>query len=305
MASPESAALSDLYRLWAKRQADEAPMPIDAMRRMFSHWGDFTAEPGGVDYLEVDVVGMTSMWIQPKKSRRDTVLLCAHGGGYVAGSIYTHRKFFAHVAKQAGCTALAIEYALCPESTHPAPVRDMVKAYRWLIETQGVRPERIALIGDSAGGSLALTTVAAIREAGLPLPAATVALSPWAGSDTSGNSYDTNRHHDVLVTRDMSVAIGQIFIGNADPKDPLANPLYIDYAGYPPTYIQVGGHEAVLDDSTRPAEMARRAGVDVKIDIFPEMQHCFQLMVGSAPEADDATARIAKWLRLKLKIGDA
>ena len=304
MASPESNALSDLYREWAKRQKDEAPMPIDVMRRMFSHWGDVTAEPGGVDYLEIDVAGMTSMWIQPKGARSDTVLLCAHGGGYVAGSIYTHRKLYAHVAKQVGCRALAVEYALCPENTHPAPVMDMVKGYRWLLETQGIKPGRIALIGDSAGGSLALTTVAAIRAAPLPLPAATVSLSPWAGSDTSGESYETNRDNDVLVTRDMSVAIGQIFIGASDPKDPLANPLYIDYTGFPPTYIQAGGFEAVLADSTRPAESARRAGVDIKIDIFPEMQHCFQIMVGSAPEADDATARIATWLRAKLDISD-
>lgn len=280
-------------------------MPIDVMRRMFSHWGDVTAEPGGVDYAEVDVAAMTSMWIQPKAAAEDKVLLCAHGGGYVAGSIYTHRKFFAHVAKKVGCRALAVDYALCPENTHPAPVYDMVKAYRWLIEKQGIRPVDIALIGDSAGGALALTTVAAIRASTLPRPAGTVSLSPWAGSDTSGESYDTNRDNDVLVTRDMSVAIGKLFIGDGDPKDPLANPLYIDYAGYPPVYIQVGGYEAVLDDSTRPAEMARHAGVDVRIDIFPEMQHCFQLMVGAAPEADDATARIAAWLKSKLNIKDS
>lgn len=301
MASIQSQALSDMYRDWARRQIAEAPMPIDVMRDMFSHWGDVTAEPGGIDYVETDVNGTLGMWVTPKGARTDTYLLCAHGGGYVAGSIYTHRKFFGHVAKKVGCRALAVEYALCPESAHPAPVNDMVKAYRWLIEHEGARPENIALIGDSAGGALALTTVAAIREAGLPLPAATVPLSPWAGSDTSGESYDTNRGVDVLVTRDMSVAIGQIFIGDGDPQDPLANPLRIDYAGFPPIYIQVGGHEAVLSDSTRPAEAARQAGVDVTIDIFPEMQHCFQLMVGHAPEADDAVERIARWLKPRLR----
>ena len=302
MASQESDALSQLYRVWAHRQVAEAPMPMDALRRMFSHWGDVTAEPGGVDYIETEVAGMTAMWIEPKHADRSKVLLCAHGGGYVAGSIYTHRKFFGHVASQVGCRALAVEYSLCPEASHPRPVNDMVAAYRWLIEEAGIAPEDIALIGDSAGGALALTTVAGIRAAGLPLPAATVPLSPWAGSDTSGESYDFNRDNDVLVTRDMSVAIGQIFIGDGDPQDPLANPLRIDYTGYPPIYIQVGGHEAVLSDSTRPAESARDAGVDATIDVFPEMQHCFQLTVGHAPEADDAVARIATWLRPKLRI---
>lgn len=302
MASRESQALSDLYRDWARRQAAEAPMPIDEMRRMFSHWGDVTAEPGGIDYVEVDVDGMLGMWIVPKGAVEDKVLLCSHGGGYVAGSIYTHRKFFGHVAKQVGCRALAVEYALCPEQSHPAPVNDMVRAYRWLLESEGIRPEDVALIGDSAGGSLALTTISAIRDAGLPLPATTVPLSPWAGGDTSGGSYDANRDNDVLVTREMSQAIGGIFLGEGDPRDPLANPLYIDYRGYPPIYIQVGGHEAVLNDSTRPAEAAQNAGVKVKIDVFPEMQHCFQLMAGTAPEADDAVTRIAAWLRDHLNI---
>ncbi|WP_197422041.1 MULTISPECIES: alpha/beta hydrolase [unclassified Sphingomonas] len=304
MASPQSQALSDLYREWARRQVAEAPMPMDVMREMFSHWGDVTAEPGGVDYVEVDIDGMLGMWATPKGARTDKVILCAHGGGYVAGSIYTHRKAYAHVAKQVGCRALLVEYGLCPENAHPAPVNDMARAYRWLIEREGIRPSDIALIGDSAGGSLALTTISAIRDAGLPLPATTVSLSPWAGGDTSGASYETNKDNDVLVTREMSAAIGGIFLGDADPSDPLANPLYIDYAGYPPTYIQVGGHEAVLNDSTRPADSARQAGVDVRIDVFPEMQHCFQLMAGAAPEADDAVARIADWLRTHLKIDD-
>lgn len=277
-------------------------MSMDEMRRMFSHWGDVTAEPGGIDYIESELGGLLALTINPKGASDDHVILCAHGGGYVAGSIYTHRKFFGHVAKQVGCRAIAVDYALCPENAHPAPVDDMVRAYKALLD-EGLAPERIALLGDSAGGALALTTVAAIRAAGLPLPAATVPLSPWAGSDTSGDSYDFNADNDVLVTRAMSVAIGQLFIGDADPADPLANPIHIDYAGYPPIYIQVGGYEAVLADSTRPAESARKAGVDVRIDIFPEMQHCFQLMAGAAPEADQAVTQIAQWLRPKLGLG--
>ncbi len=270
---------------------------------MFDHWGDVTSEPGGIDYTEVEVDSMEAMWISPKAATKGKVLLCAHGGGYVAGSMYTHRKLHGHIAKAVGCRALSVNYRLAPEFVHPASVDDMVRAYRWLVSREGLNPADIAILGDSAGGSLALTTVAALKRLDESLPAAIVSMSPWAGSDTSGDSYEFNAAKDVLVTRAMSVAIGQLFLGaNGDAQDPLANPLRIDYTGFPPLYIQVGSHEAVLSDSTRPAEMARQAGVDVKIDIFPEMQHCFQLMAGTAPEADDATARIAVWLKSKLKI---
>jgi acetyl esterase/lipase len=304
MASEQSAALTSLYRNWAALQAAQPNMPMDALRRMFDHWGDVSAEPGQVDYCEIDVNSLRAMWIVPKGSIASRVLLCAHGGGYVAGSIYTHRKLHGHIAKAVGCRALSVNYRLAPEFTHPASVNDMVAAFRWLISHEGVDPACIAILGDSAGGSLALTTVAALKRDKQPLPGAIVSMSPWAGSDTSGDSYQFNAANDVLVTREMSVAIGKLFLGaDGDPQDPLANPLRIDYAGFPPLYIQVGSYEAVLNDSTRPAEMARRAGVDVKIDVFPEMQHCFQLMVGTAPEADDATARIAVWLQSKLKIG--
>lgn len=303
MASEQSGALADLYRKWASRQAAQPNMPIAEMRRMFDHWGDVTTEPGQVDYIETDVEHLQAMWILPKHSTPSKVLLCAHGGGYVAGSIYTHRKMHGHIAKAVGCRALSINYRLAPEFSHPASVKDMVSAFRWLMSHEGVDPQNIALVGDSAGGSLALTTVAALKRSNQPLPGAIVSMSPWAGSDTSGDSYEINAANDVLVTRGMSVAIGQLFLGrDGDPQDPLANPLRINYAGFPPLYIQAGSHEAVLSDSTRPAEAARQAGVDVKIDIFPEMQHCFQLMVGAAPEADDAAARIAVWLRSKLNI---
>lgn len=297
MASPESMELTTLYKTWAAAQAANPNMSMPEMRRMFDHWGDVTAEPGGVDYIEVDAGSIPAMWVVPKGCITTKVLLCAHGGGYVAGSMYTHRKLFGHIAKAVGCKALSVNYGLAPEAPHPAPVNDMVKAYRWLLD-QGFKSTDIALVGDSAGGALALTTVAAIRAQKLPLPAATMPMSPWAGADTSGKSYDTNSKTDVLVTRGMSEIIGQLFLGpNGNPKDPLANPLCIDYTGYPPIYIQVGGYEAVMDDSTRAAESARRAGVNVKLDIFPEMQHCFELMAGTAPEADDAVQRMAKWVR--------
>ncbi len=301
MASVESKDLYDLYKSWAQKMAANPNMQLDELRRLFSHWGDVTADPRGVDYIEVEAAGLPAMWVLPKGCVKDRALLCSHGGGYVVGSIYTHRKLFGHIAKAVGCRALIVDYRLAPENPHPAPVNDMVSAYRWLLEHEGLRPEHIAFTGDSAGGALALTTIAAAREQGLPLPAATMPLSPWAAADTSGETYETNKDRDALVTRDTTTGLGNLFIGEGgDIHDPLANPLYTNYTGYPPIYIQAGEAEALLDDSRRIARKAKEAGVDVRFDIFPDMQHVFEFLAGNAPEADEAIGRMAAWVRPKL-----
>ena len=301
MASKESLALENLYRGWVAEMAANPSADVDELRRLFNHWGDVTAEPGGVDYIEVDAGGVPAMWAVPKQADKTKVLLCSHGGGYVVGSMYSHRKMFGHIAKAVGCRALIVDYRRAPENPLPGPVNDMVTAYRWLLERQGCTPGDIAFTGDSAGGALAITTMAAARDQGLPMPVASMPMSPWAGADTSGKSYDTNAHRDALVSRDTSAGLGGLSLGeNGDPKAPLANPLYTDYRGMPPIYIQVGEAETLLDDSRRIAERARQAGVEVKIDEFPDMQHVFQFLAGAAPEADDAIARMAQWVRPKL-----
>ncbi|CAE6752500.1 Monoterpene epsilon-lactone hydrolase [Paraburkholderia domus] len=304
MASIQSAELTQLYASWVTKMHENPDMPLEEIRRIFSHWGDVTTEPGGVDYIEVDAGGVPAMWAIPKGARQDCALLCSHGGGYVMGSMFSHRKMFAHIAKAVGCRALIVDYRRAPENPHPGPVNDMVTAYEWLLETERLNPARIALTGDSAGGALALTTIAAAREKGLPLPAAAMPMSLWAGLDTSGESYDTNAARDALVSRDTTNALGALFIGPAgDPKHPHANPLYIDYHGFPPLYVTVGDAEVLLDDSRRIADRARAAGVEVKIGQFPDMQHVFQFLAGTAPEADAAINLMAEWVRPRLGLG--
>lgn len=300
MASIQSEELVKLYNRWRTELSANAELGLEGMRRLMDHWGDVTGEPGGVDYIEVDAGGIPAMWAKPKGCAVDRVLLCSHGGGCVVGSMYSHRKLFGHIAKAVGCRALIVNYGLAPENPHPGPVRDMTAAYRWLIEKEGISPGHIAFTGDSAGGALAMTTIASAREQRLPLPAASMPMSPWAGMDTSGETYDTNKDRDALVSRETTEGLGSLFIGDKDPKDALANPLYTDFSGFPPIYIQVGSYETLLDDSRRVAKRAKEAGVDVKIDIFPEMQHVFHFLAGTAPEADDAIARMASWVRPKL-----
>ena len=301
MASAQSDELKNLYAGWVTAMTQRQDMSLDEIRRLFSHWGDVTTEPGGVDYIEVDAGGVPAMWAIPKGCVQDRALLCSHGGGYVVGSMYTHRKLFGHVAKAVGCRALIVDYRRAPENPHPGPVNDMLTAYRWLLQQDGLSAAHIAFTGDSAGGALALTTIAAARQNGLPIPAATLPMSPWAGWDTSGTTYDTNESRDALVSRGTTNVLGSLFIGsNGDPKHPLANPLYTDYSGFPPIYIQVGDAETLVDDSRRIVERAKQAGVDVKLDLYADMQHVFHFLAGTAPEADAAIQQMAQWVRPKL-----
>jgi monoterpene epsilon-lactone hydrolase len=303
MASKQSEQLIILYKGFLAAIGANPEMPLDEMRSVFGHLGDVTAEPGGVDYIETVVGNVPAMWAVPKGCAEDRVLLCSHGGGYLVGSMYTHRKVYAHLAKAIGCRALIVHYGLAPESIHPGPVNDMAKAYRRLLD-QGIAPNRIALTGDSAGGGLAVTTLLRLREQGLPLPAATMPLSPWLDMDGAGGTFETNKERDVLVARDMLQTMAATFLGeNGDKKDPLVNPLHGDLRGLPPVYIQVGGYETLLDDSRDLAEAIRRADGEVKLDVFPEMQHVFHFLAGVAPEADEAIGKLAAWARPKLGLG--
>lgn len=303
MASKESEQLVVYFRSVLAALNENPNMPLPEMRALFEHMGDVTAEPGGVDYIETEAGGVPALWAVPKGCAQDRVLLCSHGGGYVTGSMYTHRKMYAHLAKAAGCRALIVHYRRAPENVHPGPVNDMANAYAWLLE-QKIEPRHIAFTGDSAGGGLAITTILRAREKGLPMPAATMPLSPWLDMEGTGGTFVTNQDKDVLVKREVIQGMAAAFLGeNGNRKDPLANPLHADLRGLPPAYIQVGGYETLLDDSRSLAEALRKADVEVKLEEFPEMQHVFQFLAGVAPEADDAIRKLAVWVRPKLGLG--
>ena len=302
MASRGSEGLKTLFRGWAAALAANPEMPLDEMRLMFEHAGDVTAEPGGVDYLETDAGGVPALWAVPKGCAEDRALLCLHGGGYVVCSMYSHRKVYGHLAKAVGCRALIPHYRRAPEHVHPAPVDDAATAYGWLID-RGIAPGHIALTGDSAGGGLAVTTLLRARQRNLPMPAATMPLSPWVDMENTGETLVSNRQKDVLVQKEIVEGMAATFLGEGgNRKDPLANPLYADLKGLPPMYIQVGGDETLLDDSRRLAARVRQAGGEVRLDVFPEMQHVFQYSAGHAPEADDAIRKLAEWVRPKLRL---
>ncbi|WP_369249171.1 alpha/beta hydrolase [Streptomyces sp. R41] len=290
MASAESGAVAKLYGIWLGNPAEG-----DVVRDQ-SQWDVLTAEPGGIDHLETDAGGTAAMWAVPKGCAEDRVLLCVHGGGFVSGSIHTHRKMFGHLAKAAGVRALIVGYPLLPEGVHPLPVDHVVAAYRWLLG-QGVDARRIAFTGDSAGGGLAVTAQLRARDQGLPLPAGTLLISPWVDMEVTGETMLSNSGKDALFNQPWVKELAANFLGGGSPRDPHANPLHADLTGLGPIYTQVGDQELLMDDSRRLTEHAEKAGVSVRLDVFPEQQHTFQMMAGRAPEADDAIRRFAEWVR--------
>jgi epsilon-lactone hydrolase len=263
-------------------------------------WGDLTAEPRGVDYLETEAGGLPAMWAVPKGASTDRVLMCIHGGGFLGGSVYTHRKMFGHLAKAAGARALLVSYHLLPQGVFPVPADDVTNAYRWLLD-QGISPGRIAFAGDSVGGWLAVIVQLHARERGLPLPTAALLISPCVDMETTGKSYETNQDSDPFFKREVVRGIIRNFLGEGtDARDPRVNPLYADLSGLGPVYIQAGAGETLADDARLLSEHARKAGVDVCLDIFPGMLHTFQMAAGRAPEADDAIREMADWVRPRL-----
>ncbi len=277
MASPQAAAIDKLFDSFVAALGANPQMGLDELRDMLEKCGDLAADPGGVDYLEADAQGTPCLWAVPKGASPDRVLLCLHGGGCVTGSRFSHRKLFAHIAKAVGARALIVDYARAPEQQHPAQVNECVKVYEWLL-AQGIKPAHIASVGDSAGGNLCTTLVLAAKARGLPLPAAVMPLSPWYDMEATAPSFETNAKVERLISKEMSLNMAQMFLGSSSPRDPLANPLFADFAGYPPTYIQVGGYEVIIDDALRVTARAKAAGVEVHCEVFPEMQHVFQFM---------------------------
>jgi acetyl esterase/lipase len=303
MASEQAEAIKAAQIEYRKEQDAAGEQTLEQMRANSSRFGDQTGVPAGVTWEPVDAGGVPAIWAIPAMAQLqggdDRVLQYLHGGGYVLGSAVTHRRLTGHLANAIGCRVLNVDYCLAPEHPHPGPVEDSVRAYRWLLQ-QGFRPEHLAIAGDSAGGGLTLATVLKLRADGLPQPAAAVPISPWTDMEATGESIQSVANRDVVLRANRLKVLTDLFLAGGDPRDPLAAPVHADYTGICPLYIQVGGDEILLDDARRVEARARADGVDVRLDVFPEMQHVFQMHAGNMPEADDAIARIGAYLRPRL-----
>jgi monoterpene epsilon-lactone hydrolase len=282
-----------VYRGWNR------DTPVAQMR------GDWDAAFGSCKVAAsrqcVSAGGADGEWIAPANAPLGKVILYFHGGGFRVGSVSSHRELIAQIADACGCRVLGINYRLAPEHRFPAALDDALAAYGWMLD-QGIASSSIAFAGDSAGGNLVLATMLALRKRRLPLPAAGVLMSPWTDLAATGESYTTRADADPIHQRPMILALAGNYLGEHDPRDPLASPLYAELSGLPPLLIQVGDRETVLDDSTMFADKARAAGVEVDLQVWDGMIHVFQMFGAQLAEAYQAIASIANFLNRHLRI---
>jgi monoterpene epsilon-lactone hydrolase len=292
MASPQLQMAKDAYKAILQSGATTP----QELRVVFEKLGDSTPLAPDIKKEKVSAGGIDGEWISAPNSSADRAVLYVHGGGYVIGSVNTHRDLLARIARASGARVLGINYRLAPEHPFPAAVEDSVAAYRWML-AQGLKPNRIAVAGDSAGGGLTVATLIAIRDAKLPTPGAGVCISPWVDMEGIGETMKTRAEVDPVVQREGLLGMAAAYLGGQNPRSPLAAPIYADLKGLPPLLIQVGDAETLLDDSIRLNDRAKAAGVSTKLEVWPEMIHVWQLFASFLPEGQQAIDGIGSFLK--------
>ncbi len=252
-----------------------------------------------IDTERVGAGGVPAEWLRAPGAQADRVMLYFHGGGYVVGSMRTHRTMLSHMSRASGFSVLGLDYRLAPENPFPAPVEDALAAYRWLLH-RGIEPGNIVLGGDSAGGGLVVSALVAIRYAGEPMPAAGVCISPWVDMEATGESFTTNAHVDPSVSRERILNIAKVYLAGKHPRAPLASPLYADLHELPPLLSMVGSIETLLDDARAITERAQAAGVEAVLEIWDDMPHVWTHFAPILPEGQQAVDRIGDFIRHQL-----
>jgi monoterpene epsilon-lactone hydrolase len=270
MADPEIVALrAKLASRPRPTDYRQRRLDIDARGREYGIPADVTVEP-------VTANGVRAEWTSTPGASGDAAILYLHGGGYVIGSLDSHRHLVAEAGRAAGCWALALDYRLAPEHPFPAAVDDAVAGYRYLL-ARGIAPGRIAIAGDSAGGGQVVAAMVAIGNTGLPQPGCGWCISPWIDMEAIGETMTSKAAADPTVQKAGILEMAGLYLNGADPRSPLAAPLYADLSGLAPLLIQVGAAETLLDDAIRLAKLAGAADVYTELQIWPEMIHVWHL----------------------------
>jgi monoterpene epsilon-lactone hydrolase len=290
----------DALRDEQKASASQPPPTLEERRATFAPGGRPHPVPDDVQVTEVTAGGVPAHWLTAPGTDTGRVLLFLHGGGFEFGSVRSDGELAARLGRASGMRVLFPEYRLAPEHHFPAAIDDALAAWRWLRTDQGLNASSIAVAGDSAGGGLAVALLVAVRDAGEALPAAAVLMSPTVDLTSSGASMTERAEQDPISTPAMLEQFAADYLAGADPKNPLASPLFAPLAGLPPLLIQVGTADLLLSDSERLGAAAAKAGVDVTLEISEGLPHVYPLMLGT-PEAAQATEQTGKFLRAKVR----
>ena len=252
----------------------------------------------GIKLIPAKIEEIPCEWVLAPGADPDLRLLYLHGGGFVSGSGGFYLALAAHLSAAAKCAVLLPDYRLAPEHPFPAGLEDCIRAHEWLIANgpAGPAPAPATFIaGDSAGGSLTLATLLALRDRRRPLPAGGIALSPTTDLTLASESLRTV--NDPIISARTMPVFRELDLGTTDPRNPLASPVFGDYRGIPPLLIQVGEHEMLRDDGVRVAEKARSDGIPVTLEVWPGMFHVFQSHEPLLPEAREAIDHAADFIR--------
>jgi epsilon-lactone hydrolase len=293
----QNVVLTLMLRYRVKRRSGGPPDVAEA-RRMAAKMAMKPRLPQGWRIRDVEAP-IRGEWIEREggaSAETARTLLYLHGGGYYFCSPATHRVITVGLAAGAEARTFVPDYRLAPEHRFPAAVEDAKRAYRGLL-AEGTPARRIVLGGDSAGGGLALALLLSLREAGDPLPAGAVLFSPWTDLAATGDSITRNDRSDPMFHGRHVAEGARIYLGDARATEPLASPLYADLARLPPLFIQASDCEVLLDDSTRLAEKARKAGVAVEFRAWHRLPHVWQFFARFLPEGRAALLEAAQFIR--------
>ena len=266
----------------------------DKYRKGMDFFTSFLRKPRHVDFGIEMVEHMDALWIRPNNIDTDSVILYLHGGGYGMGSIKSHKKLAARIARSAKTQCLIIEYRLAPEHPFPAALDDSITAYKWLLG-KGFKPEKIAIGGDSAGGGLTIATLLKAREDGLPQPLAAFCMSPWLDLEASHPEIATYQKNDPFIDGESVKIWGKRYAG-IQVKNPLASPLYAELPGIAPLLLQIGTSEILLFENRQFYQKALKNGMDIQLEEYKDMVHVFQTFGGFLPQADKAIESIGRFI---------
>jgi epsilon-lactone hydrolase len=291
--------LDKLLVILERQKAEDDRASIDEARALMSERCAKLLLPPDVRREGVSAAGVAGEVFLAPGADPERTILYLHGGGYVLGSTTTHAYLMQNVARAAGAAVMGIDYRLAPEHPFPAAVEDALAAYRWLLD-RGRPPARIGVAGDSAGGGLTMALLVAIRDAGLPLPAAAACLSPWTDLAANGESIRSRAARDPMVGPGRLARMALAYLAGQDARHPLASPLYADLAGLPPLLVLVGGREILYDDAIGLAERASRAGVEVTLvdeaDLFHVWPAFAPLLDQGQRAVDDLGLFFRRWM---------